>query len=57
MAVVGLEARKCTLAVPKVDDCIAIFLDSSKVYLKQAAKASGTFVMKISPALLPSFEK
>jgi hypothetical protein len=29
-AVVGLRANDCTLVVPKVDDCIAIFLGSGE---------------------------
>ena len=32
MAVVGLTATHCTLIVPKVDDCIAIFLGSAGAY-------------------------
>ena len=45
MAVVGLTARNCTLVVPKVDDCIAIFLGSTAAYRKQAAKAPGTYYL------------
>ena len=32
LAVVGLESRDCTLVVPRVDDCIAIFLGSPQAY-------------------------
>ena len=30
MAVVGLRASNCTLVIPQVDDCIAIFLGSDE---------------------------
>ena len=45
MAVVGLQARDCTLVVPKVDDCIAIFLGSDQVYSEQARKEPGTYYL------------
>ena len=43
MAVVGLRANGCTLVVPRVDDCIAIFLGSSCAYKEQATAEPGTY--------------
>ena len=45
MAVVGLQSRNCTLVVPKVDDCIAIFLGSSQAYSEQARKEPGSYYL------------
>jgi hypothetical protein len=45
MAVVGLQATDCTLVVPKVDDCIAIFLGSGAAYRQQAGKEPGTYYL------------
>ena len=45
MAVVGLQATDCTLVVPKVDDCIAIFLGSGVAYRQQARKEPGTYYL------------
>jgi hypothetical protein len=45
MAVVGLQARDCTLVVPKVDDCIAIFLGSDAAYRKQSRREPGTYYL------------
>lgn len=44
-AVVGLRANGCTLVVPKVDDCIAIFLGSEKAYKAQFRAEPGTYYM------------
>jgi hypothetical protein len=44
-AVVGLRANDCTLVVPKVDDCIAIFLGSEQAYKAQHQNAPGTYYM------------
>jgi len=44
-AVVGLRANHCTLLVPKVDDCIAIFLGSGEAYREQARLAPGTYYL------------
>ena len=44
-AVVGLRANGCTLVVPKVDDCIAIFLGSGEAYRKQASSTPGTYYL------------
>ena len=44
-AVVGLQAKGCTLVVPKVDDCIAIFLGSGDAYKAQARSEPGTYYL------------
>ncbi len=44
-AVVGLQANGCTLVVPKVDDCIAIFLGSEQAYKAQHRAEPGTYYM------------
>ena len=45
MAVVGLKATGCTLVVPRVDDCIAIFLGSHASYKKQVSREPGTYYL------------
>lgn len=45
MAVIGLKSNRCRLVVPRVDDCISIFLGSSQAYLEQASKAPGTYYL------------
>lgn len=45
MAVVGLTATNCTLVVPRVDDCIAIFLGSAAAYKQQARQEPGTYYL------------
>ncbi len=42
-AVIGLEAKGCTLVIPKVHDCISIFLGSGDEYQRQAQKEPGTY--------------
>lgn len=42
-AVIGLEAKGCTLVIPKVHDCISIFLGSGDEYKRQAQKEPGTY--------------
>jgi hypothetical protein len=44
-AVVGLRANGCTLVVPKVDDCIAIFLGSAQAYKEQLRAEPGTYYL------------
>ena len=44
-ALVGVEARGCTLVVPRVDDCIAIFLGSRSAYQAQAGAEPGTYYL------------
>ncbi len=45
MAVIGLRANGCTLVVPRVDDCIAIFLGSGCAYKQQARTEPGTYYL------------
>jgi uncharacterized 2Fe-2S/4Fe-4S cluster protein (DUF4445 family) len=45
MAVVGLQATGCTLVVPRVDDCIAIFLGSDAAYRHQTSREPGTYYL------------
>ena len=45
MAVIGLQARSAYLVIPKVDDCIAIFLGSCSAYKEQAQKEPGTYYL------------
>jgi hypothetical protein len=45
MAVVGLRATGCTLVVPRVDDCIAIFLGSQASYRRQIHQEPGTYYL------------
>jgi Protein of unknown function (DUF1638) len=45
MAVVGLQARGCTLVVPQVDDCISIFLGSRDEYHRQTRAEPGTYYL------------
>jgi hypothetical protein len=45
MAVVGLQAGSCSLVVPRVDDCIAIFLGSSDAYRAQHSNEPGTYYL------------
>ena len=44
-AVLGLSAANSTLVVPRVDDCIAIFLRSTEAYREQSQKESGTYYL------------
>ncbi|MEJ2597956.1 MAG: DUF1638 domain-containing protein [Anaerolineales bacterium] len=45
LAVIGLRANHCTLVMPRVDDCIAIFLGSHQAYKTQAKKEPGTYYL------------
>jgi len=45
MAVVGLQARTAQLVIPRVDDCIAIFLGSCAAYQQQARQEPGTYYL------------
>jgi hypothetical protein len=45
MAVIGLQARTAHLVIPRVDDCIAIFLGSCAAYKEQAKKEPGTYYL------------
>lgn len=44
-AVAGVRANGCTLVVPRVDDCIAIFLGSRDAYREQTRSAPGTYYL------------
>lgn len=44
-AVIGIVARKATLVVPRVDDCIAIFLGSRDAYSTQSKSEPGTYYL------------
>lgn len=44
-AVIGIEARRFTLVVPHVDDCIAIFLGARSAYLDQCKKEPGSYYL------------
>ncbi len=44
-AVVGLRANDCSLVVPRVDDCIAIFLGSEAAYQAQHRTEPGTYYL------------
>lgn len=62
MAVVGLQANNCTLVVPRVDDCIAIFLGSSAAYAAQARQEPGTYYLtkgwiEVSDTILDEYER
>ena len=61
-AVVGLRARDCTLVVPRVDDCIAIFLGSDAAYRRQQRAEPGTYYLtkgwiEVSDTLLTEYER
>lgn len=40
-AIIGLKSRGFKLVIPKMDDCIALFLGSREKYLHQFKKAPG----------------
>jgi len=44
-AVSGLHSPRATLVVPRVDDCIAIFMGSRSAYLQQAEQEPGTYYL------------
>jgi hypothetical protein len=44
-AVVGITANGCQLVVPRVDDCIAIFMGSKAAYKEQSQKEPGTYYL------------
>jgi hypothetical protein len=43
--VIGLRATDCTLVVPRVDDCISIFLGSYSAYRDQSRHEPGTYYL------------
>jgi len=44
-AVVGLRSDSATLVVPRVDDCIGIFLGSDEAYKEQTSITPGTYYL------------
>ena len=44
-AVVGIKANGCRLVVPRVDDCIALFLGSRSAYSAQCRAEPGTYYL------------
>ncbi len=44
-AVIGIKAANCTLIVPRVDDCIAVFLGSRSAYKTQHSTEPGTYYL------------
>ena len=62
MAIVGLTATNRTLIVPRVDDCIAIFLGSGEAYAAQSRKEPGTYYLskgwiEVSDTLLDEYNR
>ncbi|MFH2103728.1 MAG: DUF1638 domain-containing protein [Chloroflexota bacterium] len=45
MAIVGLKATTATLVIPRVADCIALFLGSDAAYKQQTQKEPGTYYL------------
>ena len=45
MAAVGLKAPRSRLIIPRVDDCIGLFLGSQDSYKKQIEKEHGTYFL------------
>ena len=45
MGVIGLHSARATLVVPRVDDCIAIFLGSYSAYRRQFRAEPGTYYL------------
>ena len=44
-AMIGIKANGCRLVVPRVDDCISIFLGSRKAYNTQSKSQPGTYYL------------
>jgi hypothetical protein len=44
-AIIGLRATDCTLVVPRVDDCISIFLGSREAYAAESRQEPGTYYL------------
>jgi hypothetical protein len=45
LAVVGLQAAHSTLIIPRLDDCIGIFLGSKEAYQQQTSREPGTYYL------------
>lgn len=44
-AVIGIKSDRCSLTVPRVDDCIAMFLGSRERYCSEIKKEPGTYYL------------
>jgi hypothetical protein len=44
-AVVGLHSQTCSLIIPRIDDCMALFLGSQEAYRQQNRQAPGTYYL------------
>ena len=44
-AIIGLKANGCRLVAPRVDDCIAMFLGSTRAYNAQCRAVPGTYYL------------
>lgn len=44
-AVIGLRARRCRLVIPRVDDCIALFLGSRRAAERETVREPGTYFL------------
>lgn len=44
-AALGLNTTHSTLVIPRVDDCIALFLGSSRAYREQSRQTPGTYYL------------
>jgi hypothetical protein len=45
LAVIGLKANGCRLVIPRLDDCIAIFLGSRTAYTAECTREPGTYFL------------
>lgn len=45
LGIIGLKANGCRLVVPRVDDCIALFLGSREAYRDQFSQQPGTYYL------------
>jgi hypothetical protein len=45
MAILGLKANRSKLIIPRIDDCIALFLGSMLAYKEQQQKEPGTYYL------------
>lgn len=44
-AAVGLRSQNCSLIIPRIDDCMALFLGSQEAYRQQNRQAPGTYYL------------
>ncbi|MEN6298975.1 MAG: DUF1638 domain-containing protein [Anaerolineaceae bacterium] len=44
-AIIGIKSHHCKIVIPRVDDCIAIFLGSGAAYQQQCNKEPGTYYL------------